>query len=112
MMKELVLDRETLESLNENAVMKFDEVEGRGNVGGGRCRKLRLLFDGEFCRMIRRWKNTGKKILINIGWNIEILHCRKWRRSGGDFFDNGIDNNFAGKMSKLENFAQSEKNKI
>ena len=34
--------------------------------------------------------NTGRQNLIGIGWNIETYHCLKWKRSGGDFFDNRI----------------------
>ena len=33
---------------------------------------------------------TDRKNLIVIGWNIGMYHCRKWKQSGGDSFDNGI----------------------
>ena len=68
------------------------------------------------------WKNTGRKISINIGWSTEIFHCLKWKGKGGDFFDNwifGADNflfciqiksrrgnnrNFAGASGRIRKF--------
>ena len=41
-------------------------------------------------KRLKSSNNTDRQNLIGIGWNIGTYHCRKWKRSGGDFFDNRI----------------------
>ena len=57
---------------------KFEQIKNfEGQAGASEAEKSKSEIIEE---------KIGKKILIGIGWNIEIFHCRKWRRSGGDFF--------------------------